>query len=104
MARDIDDVIGYVEKHPRFSEVLTELVRLRLEPAPTKEEIQAAKESLLAKKASTVEEAWEQRPDAPPPLPPAQQFVDASDDEPPPPSAGGPPGERFGPFTRGPGL
>jgi hypothetical protein len=98
MARDIDDVIRYVEQHRQIPPVFKELIRLRLDPPPDRAEVEAAKKSWAERQATSGEDAWVEKPEyAPAPLPP-QAFVDASDDPPPAPGEGS--GGSFGPFRK----
>ena len=46
MARDIDDVISYVRNMPHMSLLEKQVLIMRLEPRPTKEEFEAARRAL----------------------------------------------------------
>lgn len=51
MARDIDDVIDYVRSNWRFSDVIKQLIVDRLDPAPSQEELNKARDQVRAKQA-----------------------------------------------------
>jgi hypothetical protein len=51
VARDIDDVIDYVRGNWRFNDTIKQLIVNRLDPAPSQEELDQARNQVRAKQA-----------------------------------------------------